>query len=82
METYRISLDIGGTFTDLVALGEEDSELLNIKVPTNPNNPAAGVYIALLELLREREPKAISLIIHATTIATNALTGQVARALS
>lgn len=76
MGKYRVSVDIGGTFTDLVALGEEDGELVNIKVPTTPREPAAGVVTALREFLAAHEPADVSVIVHATTIATNAITGQ------
>lgn len=76
MVNYRVSVDIGGTFTDLVALSEEDGELVNIKVPTTPREPAVGVVTAIREFLATLEPADVSMIVHATTIATNAITGQ------
>ncbi len=74
---FRVSIDVGGTFTDLVALDEETGELLNIKVPSVPRNPEEGVMDALKRFLEGREPGSIKMVGHATTIATNALFGQV-----
>ncbi len=77
MASYRVSIDIGGTFTDLVALEEETGELVNIKVPTTPARPADGVIECLRGFLRSARPGEIAIISHATTIATNAMLGQV-----
>lgn len=74
---FRVSVDVGGTFTDLVALNEETGELVNIKTPSIPKNPEKGVIEALSEFLRSHKSTNISMIGHATTIATNALFGQV-----
>jgi N-methylhydantoinase A len=76
MENYRISVDVGGTFTDLIALNEEDCELINIKVLTTPKEPAVGIISALGDFFKKYGKTRVSMIIHATTIATNALTGQ------
>jgi len=76
MRTFRVSVDVGGTFTDLIALNESDGSIFNIKVPTTPKDPARGVEEALQEFLTSSYHGEISSIIHATTIATNALTGQ------
>jgi len=73
---YRVSIDIGGTFTDLVALNEEDGEILNIKVPSTPREPARAVLRTFQEFLRKTSDAEVLVAIHATTIATNALLGQ------
>ncbi|MCW3992300.1 MAG: hypothetical protein NWE79_06305 [Candidatus Bathyarchaeota archaeon] len=73
----RVSVDVGGTFTDLVALDEETGELLNIKVPSVPKSPERGVLDAFRLLLQESEAEQFRMVGHATTIATNALFGQV-----
>jgi N-methylhydantoinase A len=39
---YRIGVDVGGTFTDLVAIGESGVALL-AKVPSTPEDPSLGV---------------------------------------
>jgi N-methylhydantoinase A len=74
---YRVSVDVGGTFTDLVAMEEETGWILNIKVPTEPKTPERGVLKALQRFLEDRDPANVGLVGHATTIATNALFGQI-----
>ncbi|MCX6643258.1 MAG: hydantoinase/oxoprolinase family protein [Candidatus Bathyarchaeota archaeon] len=73
----RISVDVGGTFTDLVALDEDTGELVNIKVPSVPRNPEHGVTDALRIFLTDHDPSLVRMLGHATTIATNALLGQI-----
>lgn len=76
MTKYRVAIDIGGTFTDLVALNERSGEILNIKVPSTPREPAKAVIQTFQEFLEKTSNTEVSVIIHATTIATNALLGQ------
>jgi N-methylhydantoinase A len=63
----RVGVDVGGTFTDLVALGDEGS-LEARKVVTTPDDPAVGLFRAVDALAVP-----IDVLIHGTTIATNAL---------
>jgi N-methylhydantoinase A len=73
--TWRIGIDIGGTFTD-VALVEEASGRIGVaKVPTTPADPAEGVLRALeTAMQRYAVPAAeVGLLSHATTIVTNAI---------
>jgi N-methylhydantoinase A len=73
--TWRIGVDIGGTFTD-VALVEEKSGRIGVaKVPTTPADPAAGVLNALDVAMRRYAvaPAEVGLLAHATTIVTNAI---------
>jgi N-methylhydantoinase A len=74
---FRVSVDVGGTFTDLVALDEETGAVENIKVLSVPRNPEKGVTDALARWLEGHSANQVRLIGHATTIATNALLGQV-----
>jgi N-methylhydantoinase A len=76
LPTYKVSIDIGGTFTDLIALDETTGSLVNIKIPSTPTNPAAGFLQVLKRFLTERQPSSIKGITHATTIAVNTLLGQ------
>ena len=76
MLAYRVSVDVGGTFTDLVALDEKTGELVNIKVPSTPKKPADGVIQAFRRFLKDVQPGKVSVVAHATTIAVNALLGQ------
>ena len=73
---FRVSIDVGGTFTDLVAMDSE-GKLINIKVPTTPRSPESGVLEALKEFLGSHSPKDIELMTHSTTITTNAILGQI-----
>ena len=69
----RLSVDIGGTFTDVVL--DLGGVMHSIKVLTTPANPADGFMGGVRDLLRQTQtkPRDISLIIHGTTLATNAL---------
>ena len=49
---YRIGVDIGGTFTDVVLLGA-DGTLRTRKVLSTPDDYARGVVQGILELLQE-----------------------------
>src|SRR2546430_15657004 len=85
----RVGVDVGGTFTDLVAL-TPDGAIEVRKVATTPEDPALGMFRALNTLGTRDEgrgtsaatsppvplpssPVPIDMLIHGTTIATNAL---------
>ena len=69
----RLAVDIGGTFTDL-ALSTPDGLLTN-KVLTTADAPADGVLVGIDELLSGSSiaPTDVELVVHGTTLATNAL---------
>ena len=75
---YRIGIDVGGTFTDLVAVDDEGRTVLE-KTPTTPDDPSLGVLDGLALLARRLglDPAkllaATERIVHGTTVATNAL---------
>ena len=46
-QRFHIGIDVGGTFTDVVACGGEDSILALHKVPTTPQDIARGIAAAL-----------------------------------
>jgi N-methylhydantoinase A len=66
----RVGVDVGGTFTDLVAVAP-DGALEIRKVLSTPEDPSLGLFQAC-DALATR-PGAIELLVHGTTIATNAL---------
>jgi N-methylhydantoinase A len=69
MSGISVGVDVGGTFTDLVAI--VDGELVTAKVPSIPGDEAAGVSAAL-----QASGIAVSdvgVLAHGTTVATNAL---------
>ncbi len=42
-ERYRIGIDTGGTFTDVVAVEERTGRIFTTKVPSTPHDPSAGL---------------------------------------
>ena len=70
----RVAADIGGTFTD-VALVRADGTIATRKVASTPDDYARGVAEGILELvaLSELAPSEIGEIMHACTVATNAI---------
>jgi N-methylhydantoinase A len=72
--TWRIGVDVGGTFTDFAALNPDTGVLLVDKVQTTPHNPARGIVDGLERLLERGVPSQdIASFLHGTTITTNAL---------
>jgi N-methylhydantoinase A len=69
----RIGADIGGTFTDVVL--ETPSRRLTTKILTTHEAPERALIEAALGLLAKLElaPNQVTLIVHGTTLATNAL---------
>jgi N-methylhydantoinase A len=70
----RLAFDIGGTFTDYVLQDQETGRIRIWKVPTTPE-PALGVEDTLAEKIAAGELsfEQVSNVIHATTVATNAI---------
>jgi len=75
----RLGIDVGGTFTDVAALDCTSGDIVRLKVPSTPREPERGVLAAFDALLRERncDATAVEFLGHSTTIATNALLGQI-----
>ena len=72
---WSIGIDIGGTFTDIVAFNLITQRSESLKVLTTHNNPILGITIGLQKLIYDKNvvPEEIFRIIHATTLFTNAL---------
>jgi N-methylhydantoinase A len=80
---FRIGIDTGGTFTDVVAIDEVTGEILNTKTPSTPHDPSVGVIDGIRKILRlaggaspeaTAAPRpAVAAVSHGTTVATNAL---------
>ena len=69
MNKYRISADIGGTFTDIVVENKEAETISTIKVLSTPENPANAVLNGLQDKLGIKD---IDFIVHGTTVGLNA----------
>jgi N-methylhydantoinase A len=68
---YRLSTDVGGTFTDGVLLAEQTGDVTISKVSTTPSNPAIGTYAAIDEF--HVDLKDAYFLVHGTTVVINAL---------
>src|SRR4051812_40355294 len=73
MTSARLAVDIGGTFTDLAL--EHDGRRTTVKVLTTPAAPEQGVMQGVQAVTRASgvAPGDVGLIIHGTTLATNAI---------
>lgn len=76
--TYRVGIDVGGTFTDFVVADRLGTEFLFHKQPSVPNDPSMAVAQGLEFLIAERGLVAerIELIVHGTTLGLNAVIQQ------
>lgn len=72
--TYRVGVDIGGTFTDIVLLGS-DGTIHTKKISSSVGNYAQAIVDGLSEVFRETglDGGAIEEIRHGTTVASNAI---------
>jgi N-methylhydantoinase A len=73
--TYRLGIDIGGTFTDAALVDEHTGMVRIVKVPSTPVDPALGFMTAVERALSycHGDGTAVRLLVHGTTVATNAL---------
>ncbi|HXV83437.1 MAG TPA: hydantoinase/oxoprolinase family protein [Candidatus Binatia bacterium] len=71
---YRVGIDIGGTFTDLLLVAEDGSVVIG-KTLTTPEDPSLAVENALRPLLENGtiKPEERGTLLHGTTLVTNAL---------
>ena len=76
IKRFRIGVDIGGTFTDGTLVDSSTGRVTTSKVLTTPVDPASGFISAVNKLLgvnNEVDPDEIEHVVHATTVATNAI---------
>src|SRR6185503_10864566 len=73
--SWRIGVDIGGTFTDVVLADEASGAVAVVKVSTTPRDFAQGVVDGLRAAMRTHgvAPAEVGWLAHATTVVTNAL---------
>ncbi len=72
---YRLGVDVGGTFTDLFLVDDEDSRQWRVKTPSTPADPSEGVLTGVRRICEEAGigPDALGAVVHGTTVATNAV---------
>jgi len=70
-----VAIDIGGTFTDIIFYEKNRGVFWSAKIPSNPDNPEIPFVEGLTKVLNlaRKDISEIDVVIHGTTIVTNAL---------
>ncbi|HEY5208207.1 MAG TPA: hydantoinase/oxoprolinase family protein [Stellaceae bacterium] len=70
---YRLGVDVGGTFTDLLLIDEQTGKTHSAKVPSTPKDSSIGVLNGIAKLCQQTgiDPTQINFVMHGTTVATN-----------
>lgn len=73
MLSYRLGVDVGGTFTDLLLINESSGATYSAKVPSTPADSSIGVLNGIDKLCSQNDidPRRITHVMHGTTVATN-----------
>jgi len=73
--SYRLGVDVGGTFTDLLLINEQSGETYTAKVPSTPEDSSIGVLDGVERICSESgvDPQQVRRVMHGTTVATNAV---------
>ena len=71
--TARLGIDVGGTFTDLLLLDEDNGEIRLLKTPSTPADQSIGIIDGTTALLDRADvrPGDIRTVLHGTTVSTN-----------
>lgn len=80
--SFRLGVDVGGTFTDLLLIDESSGQTYMAKVPSTPDDSSVGVLNGIGRICDESgiDPTKVNQVMHGTTVATNAvLTGKGAK---
>lgn len=72
---YRVGVDIGGTFTDVVLWDLASARTATTKLLTTPDDPSAAVMDGIRRILEANaiQPGDVGAVIHGTTLVANAL---------
>ncbi|GAA2876094.1 hydantoinase/oxoprolinase N-terminal domain-containing protein [Nonomuraea rubra] len=72
---YRLGVDVGGTFTDILLIDQESGRTFRAKTPSTPHDQSIGVLAGVEKACAAAgvSPDEIGEILHGTTIATNAI---------
>lgn len=73
--SYRLGVDVGGTFTDVLLLEETTGTTYRAKTPSTPADQSVGVLNGVTKVCEEAgiELAAVGQVLHGTTVATNAI---------
>jgi len=72
---YRLGVDVGGTFTDLLLFDEGTGAFWRHKTPSTPHDSSEGILNGVNAICDEAgvDPRSIEFVLHGTTVATNAV---------
>ena len=72
---YRLGVDVGGTFTDLLLVHDESGSMHRVKTPSTPADPSEGVLVGVKRIAETAGTDVADIrnILHGTTVATNAV---------
>lgn len=72
---FRLGVDVGGTFTDLLLINESSGQTYMAKVPSTPEDSSVGVLNGIDRICTESDIDAtqVNQVMHGTTVATNAV---------
>jgi N-methylhydantoinase A len=73
--SYRLGVDVGGTFTDLLLVNEKSGDTFTAKVPSTPEDSSIGVLNGIKKVCANAgiDPTVITHVMHGTTVATNTM---------
>ncbi|MDG1936267.1 MAG: hydantoinase/oxoprolinase family protein [Paracoccaceae bacterium] len=71
MDRFKLAIDIGGTFVDIVVFNQQTKVLRHFKVPTTPDNPAQAVLSGVSDI--KTQLSQFTDFIHGTTLGLNAI---------
>jgi N-methylhydantoinase A len=73
--SYRLGVDVGGTFTDLLLFDDQTGASFKTKVPSTPDDPSRAVVSGTRDIceIASLAPGDIDYFLHGTTVATNAV---------
>ena len=73
--SFRLGVDVGGTFTDLLLVNEQSGEMYTAKVPSTPEDSSIGVSNGIDRVCGDADvdPGDITHVMHGTTVATNTI---------
>jgi N-methylhydantoinase A len=73
--SYRLGVDVGGTFTDLLLFNQDNGQTWRGKTPSTPQDPSIAVVSGTAQICADAgiTPADIEVFLHGTTVATNAV---------
>ncbi len=73
--SYRLGVDVGGTFTDLLLFDEQSGAFWRHKTPSTPHDSSEGILVGVQAICGNAgiTPADVEIFLHGTTVATNAV---------